>query len=310
MRSRSFPIGLDIGSSRVRACAIGWADGRFRVLRVAACDIAGDDVAAAIRRTHAELGSTERRCVVAVRPPDAVVRRASFPRMSAAERRRAAAFASRGEGAATVPVVTRVRALPAAGDYACGTIVRSVLAERVAVCRRAGLRAVAVEYEPLAWRRVSPSSDCVLDVGLRSSRLIAFGRDVPHVTEIPLGGTAFTEAVGASLGLDFARAEDRKRASGLGPSGDAERERLVSAVFDVVTTLRARGVADVRTLVLGGNGSRIAALAEALSTALGCEVARVDPQLAIDTAYPADVFRAATPDWSVAVGLALAGCAA
>jgi Tfp pilus assembly PilM family ATPase len=188
--------------------------------------------------------------------------------------------------------------------------VRAALAERVALCRRAGLRAVAVDYEPLAWRRVSPGCDAVLDVGLHASRLVVFDRDVPSVAEIGIGGAAFTEALGASLGLEAARAEERKRANGLGASCATERARLISEVFDAVTTLRTRGVADVRTLLLGGNGSRLASLAEALAAMLGCEVRRADPHLAMDTAYPADVFRAAAPDWSVAVGLALYEAAA
>jgi Tfp pilus assembly PilM family ATPase len=309
-RPETLPLGIDIGGARVRACAVARIDGRPRIIAVGCCNIRKGDVAAAIRGAVDALDTRERRCVIAVRPPEATLRRMTFPPMSENERLRAARFDMRRDAADGESFVTRIRPLDEPDAFACGAIGRERLLERTALCRRAGVKPVAVDYEPFAWRRAAPTCDAVLDVGLHASRLMVFGADVPDVASIAIGGDAFTQALATAIGLGVERAEERKRAIGIGTSGAAERRRLTTDVFDALTTIRSRGVANVRTLLLGGNGSRLASLAESLAEALGCDVVRDDRTLAADSAYPPDVLRAASADWNAAIGLALYGAAA
>ncbi len=303
----TLPIGVDVGSKRVRACAIVRCDGLLRVERVSTVDIVAGDVEAALGAAIRALDSREKRCVLAARPPDATLWLATFPPMRSAERERAAAFSVRDGGDARA-FVTRVRAF-GADTFACGSIARAALDRAVARSRRVGMRPVAIDFEAFAWRRAAPNADAVLDVGAEMSRLMVFGSHVPEVSVIPIGGDAFTQAMQNAIGIDAAQAEDRKRESGLGSCGLAEMQALAARVFEIVTGLRARGFADVRTLMLGGNGSRIVRLSDILADALGCTVVRED-RFSIESAYPPDVFRAASADWSVAIGLALYGSVA
>ncbi len=307
--NKTLPLGIDVGAARTRVALVELESaGQPRLVAVATRP-SGDDAACAIAEARKELGSGERRCVLAVAAPDALLRTATFPALTAADRARAARF----EAARFVSFPLEeaaVRVVPADGERSViGVARRSVLEARTAAAKRAGLRAVAVDDASLALLRAFPSADAVVDVGENAARLIVRGEPTPSIATFPLGGRTFTAAIVAALGLDDAAAEQRKRSIGLAGAGDYAREALVEQLASALIEHRASARAELRAIALSGNGARLAGLVDALERAIAIPV-RLGTLPAESSALPADVVRAASPDWALAYGLALWSCAA
>ncbi|MBV8368105.1 MAG: pilus assembly protein PilM [Candidatus Eremiobacteraeota bacterium] len=308
-RTATLPLGIDIGAARTRVALVELDNaGAPRLVAVAARP-SGDDAAGAIVEAREELGSRERRCVLAVAAPDALLRTAAFPAMSSADRARAARF----EAARFVSFPLEqasVRVVPADADRSViGIARRTALESRTAAATRAGLRAVAVDDAAFALLRAFPSADAVVDVGETTTALVVRSEPLPSIKTFPLGGRAFTAAIVASLGLDEAAAEQRKRSIGMAGAGDYAREALVEQLASALIEHRASARAELRTIVLTGNGARLPGLADALERAVAIPV-RLGAITDTSQSLPADVVRAASPDWALAYGLALWSCAA
>jgi Tfp pilus assembly PilM family ATPase len=303
-RQATLALGVDIGRARTRvALAERGAAGRPRLIAVSARPT-GDDAGAAIDAARAELGTRERRCVLALGGPDALFRTAAFPAMSAAERRRAARFeAGRfvpyALDQATVRVVTR-------GELCTVAVARTAALDAcVSAAKSAGLRPIAVDHAAFALLRAFPYADAVIDVGADATMLIVVDDPLPVTRTIGIGGRAFTAAVVASLGIDDAAAEARKRSVGLAGAGEHARATLVEQIASAFIEYRASGRGMLRAIALAGNGARLDGLGEALERALGIPVRLAALAADASAALPADVVRAASPDWGLAYGLAL-----
>jgi type IV pilus assembly protein PilM len=307
-RTQTLPLGVDIGRRRVRVALSAFADASPRLVAVAARDHSGDPVSA-LRDACAELQTAERRCVLALASPDALLRTAEFPPMSRWERARAARF----EAARFIdyPIAqAAISLVPAgAGRWALGIARRSALASALAAAKRARLRTLGVDDAAFALQRAHPDAAGVIDVGDDATRLTVFGQAVPYSGHIPIGGEQLTDAIAQSLGIDVDAAEERKRLIGFGGAGDAQRDVLIAALAETLADARAAGYAAAGTIVLCGNGSRVPGLADALENATGYTIrhAALAPECSLT--LPADVLRAAAADWSVAFGLSLWGAA-
>ena len=78
-RAETLPLGIDAGAARTRVALVERdAEGRARLTAVATRPT-GADAARAIADAWAELRTRERRCVLSLGVPDAVLRVASFP---------------------------------------------------------------------------------------------------------------------------------------------------------------------------------------------------------------------------------------
>lgn len=198
-----------------------------------------------------------------------------------------------------------------------------------AALRRAGLRPLAVEVEPLAlWRlarhlhRTTPWSDpldtgrdqaeVLLDIGAyRSSLLIYNDDDLLLTRPIPVGGNAFTEALARARALTLPEAESLKLGA---------RERLLeetdTAFHDLVAELnrtfrhflQTHARARLVRMLLSGGGAAVRGLGAALSAALEIPVEHLDPTPLVEgeTALPEeDRDRWRLRQFSVALGLAL-----
>jgi type IV pilus assembly protein PilM len=307
-RPRTLPLGIDIGASRTRVALVecdAW--GRPRLVAVAS-RATGDDAAHAIAAARAELRTHERRCVLALSAPEAVMRTVTFPAMRRAERDRAARFeAQRFVSYPLEEAVVRVQRVARSGDERCvaGIARRGALDVRIACAKRAGLRIVAVDDAAFALTRAFAYADAVVDVGESATLLVVPGDPVPAVRALPLGGAALTAAVVASLGVDAPAAEKRKRTIGLAGAGEHARDALVEQIASALVEHRAHARAEMRSIALAGNGARLAGFAEALERAVAIPVRLGALADGTSDALPADVVRAASPDWGLAYGLAL-----
>jgi Tfp pilus assembly PilM family ATPase len=303
--ARTLPLGIDVGAARTRVALVERDRSGATHLVAVAARATGGDAAAAIAAARAELGTRERRCVLAVGGADTLLRTSAFPGMRGAERVRAARYETARFLAFPVDDAV-VRVVPFESDRCVVAVARrAALAQRVSAARSAGLRPVAIDDAALALTRVFPLAGAIVDVGERSTMLVLPSRPVPACRAFAGGGAALTAAVIASLGVDEAAAEIRKRSIGLAGAGEYARDALIEQLASALVEHRSHARTELDGIVLLGNGSRLGGFAEALerAVALSVHLATLPPD--ISRSLPADVVRSAAPDWALAYGLAL-----
>jgi len=303
--ARTLPLGIDLGATRVRVALVRQTDdGRAELARVAVRDHTGD-LATAVTDAVAELRTRERRCVLGLNEPHALIRSVHFPPMRRTERERAARFEAAKYITYPLDEAT-VRVVPLDAERSVLGIARAgAIAAISAAAKAAKLRLSAVDNDGFALRRALPGVDAVLDIGRDESRLHVFTAAIPVERRIGAGGAAFTGAIARAFGCDDASAERRKAAFGIAGCAEGELALLVADVASALVDFRVEGIGDVRSIALSGNGSRLSGLAELLerATAVRVRPAAFDP--AVSRTLPPDVLRAAAPDWCLAFGLAL-----
>lgn len=301
----TLPLGIDVGAARTRVALVERdRSGTAHLVAVAASETGGD-AAAAIEAARAELGTRERRCVLAVGGSDTLLRTSAFPGMGGTERLRAARYEAARSLAFPVDDAA-VRVVPFEGDRCVVAVARrAALAGRVKAARGAGLRPVAIDDAALALIRVFPLAGAIVDIGERATVLVLSSRPVPVSRAFDGGGSALTAAVAASLGIDEPAAELRKRSIGLGSAGEPTRDALIEQLATAFVEHRSRAQAELDGVVLVGNGARLSGFADALERAIALSVRLGALPPSVSRGLPADVVRSATPDWALAYGLAL-----
>jgi Tfp pilus assembly PilM family ATPase len=302
--TRALPLGVDLGRARLCvALAERGSDGIPRLI-AAVSKPTGENAAATLAAVRSELGTRERRCVLALAAPDSLAREVTFPPLGRRERERAARF----EAARFVPYALDemvVRLLPlAAGRQAVAVARRVALEQALQVTRRAGLRTIAVDDAAFALLRAF-DADVIVDVGLGGSTCVVRDEPLPAVRVLTLGGQALTDGIVAALGIDGVTAEQRKRGIGLAGAGEPVRDALLDQIAAALVEARTTIPRELTGVVLTGNGARLPGLAAAVERAIAIptRLGTLPPQAC--SVLPADVVRAAAPDWGLAYGLAL-----
>lgn len=318
--ARTLPLGIDIGASRLRIVCTQAAGRAQHVMSVAvrnlapnifAPDAAGEDDAlgAVLADAWKELGTRERRCVLAVGVPEAHLHCVTFQK-AAARDRTARLEAQKRVDYPVENAVVRVHPIDCrSGRYALGIVHAAALRARLAAVAASPLRAIAVDHESLALRRALPDYGAIVDIGLERSSLHAFAGAVPITLRIPLGGDTITREIERDLSIDARSAENRKRTHGVQGAGEAARDRLIAAVVARLDALDPRGCRLVR-IALVGNGARLRELGADLERLSGRRVDLPAAAALCGEIYPPDVIAGAAPDWNLAVGLSLWAAAA
>ena len=304
-RRETLPLGIDVGAARTRVALVERdRSGTPRLVAVAA-RATGTDATAAIEAAHAELGTRERRCVLAVGGSDALLRTSAFPGMRGIERIRAARYES--ARFLDFPIEDAAVRVVAFESDRCVVAVarRTALVQRVKMARGAGLRPIAIDDAALALTRVFPRAGAIVDVGERATMLVLSGNPVPTRLAFIGGGAALTAAVIAALGVDQATAEARKRSVGLAGAGEHARDALIEQLASALVEHRSRARTELDGIVLVGNGARLCGFADALERAVALSVRLGTFPPDASQRLPPDVVRSATPDWALAYGLAL-----
>jgi type IV pilus assembly protein PilM len=305
-RMKTLPLGIDYGRSRIRvALTTVDSEGTPKLEAVAARDVL-DDPVAALREARTELQTRERRCVIGISRPEALVRLISLPKMSRFERRRAAVFqAARYIDYPVTEAAISLTRLENLDRWALGVARRSALHTRVAAARSAGLVPLAVDDVAFALDRALRDADGTIDITDDTTRLTLFSRPVPYISDTPIGAMFLTEGIARSLGIDARTAEDRKRTVGFAGAGEAQRDALISAISILLASARDAGNTGVGRLLMIGNGSRVPGLPEAIERATGYAIRLAGLESDVSDTLPPDVLRAAGADWSIAFGLSL-----
>ena len=316
MKMRSLPLGIDMGTARLRVVH-STAHGNERRLRaIATRDISQgavtaegiiepEYVTALVEDAVRELETFERRCVGAIGLPAAKLRPLAFPGMTALERIRTARFeAARCIEYPVSEAVVRLRRLNEnSRHWALGIVRAKTLRSRVACLRKAGLRVKAMEDEGCALRRSLCDYDAVLDVAEFRSTL--YLTKALAAFQVHAGGAAITTSIEEDLNLDRPAAEKRKRILGTAGAGERAKTELVISLASLID--EAQKVAECRSIALIGNGARLPGLVRDLTVASGVKF-EFAVSHSLDGAYAADVLSLGAPDWTLAAALSCRPC--
>jgi type IV pilus assembly protein PilM len=331
--AKSSGIGLDIGSSAVRAAEVAGHGGHEEIVKFAQVGlpvgavVEGEirdpaAVSAALKRLWTEGGFTRRDVVLGVSSQRAMVRQIEVPQMSPNEMRSALRYQigellpipveqavfdfavlgpgqSGGDGGAT----TRLLVVAAQQD---------IVKEAIAVVKRAGLRVRAVDPSPLALLRAVPPSpgggiEAVVSlgahlvvVGVRQGTTPRFLRTVTSGNEASRDGAM--ETAGA------VQASDGRRA--LGGAGASRRlEPVVEEVRSSIEFFLGHNQGEVlERVVVTGGAAQTEGLVDRIRAAVNVPVtlASVGPTARAAQLHLSEVqLKEASTRWTTAVGLAL-----
>lgn len=165
------------------------------------------------------------------------------------------------------------------------------------LAKRAGLVPVALESTALSLvRALSPQNSkpvMIVDLGARDSTLVVAQEGNVYLTNVArVGGEAFTRAISISLGMDFLKAEEYKKAYGIeekyweGKIRVALKEafdHLATEIRKVMIAYKEEWGKDISLLILSGGGAAMPGLSDELVKILGVEVQTANPLVGINT---------------------------
>ncbi|RJK96770.1 type IV pilus assembly protein PilM [Vallicoccus soli] len=305
-------VGLDIGTSSVRAAQLSFGGGSARLDRfgqlalpdgaVRDGEVAdADAVGEAIKRLWSLTGFRSKRVHVGVANSKVIVRQVDLPWLPLHELRAALPF--QVQDVLPMPVESALldfHPLSESGSDEGRTVTgllvaasREMVSGALEAVERGGLTPVAVDLSSFAVLRslaepdhlgLAAEAEALVDVGARVTNVVVHQGGVPRFVRILLaGGRDVTDAVADRIGLPHADAEALKHQVGSdAPIGGVEATTAVvvegstaSFVDDIRGSLgyyASTGGAPVSRIVLTGGGSRLHGLAHRLGLATGLPV--------------------------------------
>jgi type IV pilus assembly protein PilM len=342
-RSKSV-VGLDIGSSAVKAIELKPSGKGFKVGAIAVEPVPPDSivdgaiidssaVTEAVRRVFANKAFKSREVAASLSGSAVIVKKISLPVMTQQELSESIYW----EAEQYIPFDIQDVNLdyevidPGTGPDGNGTMEvllvaakKDKIADYANVITQAGKTPVVVDVDAFALQNAyeanygAPTGTVVLlnagasaiNINILSGPHSVFSRDVS------VGGNAFTEAVQKELNLAFDGAEQLKKGQPFdGATFDAARPALKAMTDNVLLEVEKtfdffKGTASndhIDRIVLSGGASRVEGFAEALHERFHAPVERFDPfrQVAYDAGKLGASAEEMAPVAAVAVGLAL-----
>ena len=339
---REDAIGLDIGSGSVKMADVVLRNGKPYLKKMALMEaperavedgaIAEEDLLAdTLQKLAAKNGFAGGRVAAALGGRNLFIREVNFPRMTEKEMREAIRwdlekyvpfspdnlyfdFWIVGSGATEMEVRVLLVAVP-----------KEVVDSLVRVVKKAGLKLVAIDIEPLAIQRTIPNAtDCMLiNSGAAVSQVTLFQNGSPVFTRnIPIGGNQFTETVMEGFEIDREEAELLKQKDNdfLDIAGSADNKEIVKKQMDRIVGELAGEVrrtleyyqaqnrsVNISRIIITGGGAKLAMLPGKLAQILDLPVTMHDPLalLELPASFNLQYLRGVGPQMSVAVGLAM-----
>ncbi|MEI7777926.1 MAG: type IV pilus assembly protein PilM [Actinomycetes bacterium] len=265
--ARESAIGLDIGSSSVRAVELSFGRSGVTVERFGQVALAQgavvdgevvdpESVATAIRLLWNQVKFSSKRVVLGVANQRVIVRQVDLPWLPEAELR--ASLKHLVSDLVPMPVDEAVLDFVPIEDFVegdGGRFVRGLLvaaAEEMVLASieavsRAGLTATSVDLAPFAILRslvhrsdlgLVAGPEAIVDVGARITNIVVHEDGVPRFVRILLmGGQDVTDALKVHADLDMVAAEDAKRRVGLGGTGSLDDAQLTRVMMPAAAAL-------------------------------------------------------------------------
>jgi type IV pilus assembly protein PilM len=314
--ARRTAIGLDIGTSVVRAAELSYGRGgttldRFGQVVLAEGAVRDGEVVdeeavtAALKHLWAATGFTHKRVVLGVANQRVIVRQMDLPWMEQAELRKSLAF----HVADVLPIAVELSVLDffpleEVTDEKGARMLRGLLvaAQRdtvlanVRCAEHAGLKVTSVDLTSFAVLRamgaqtdLAVGTEALIDVGARVTNIVVHSAGVPRFVRILLmGGQDVTDAVSEQLGVPLEQAEGMKQH--FANYGTGEELAMVSRTVattaqDFVDEIRgsldyyasSNPEAPIERIVVSGGGSKLEGLIERLAGSTRLPVISGDP---------------------------------
>lgn len=308
-------VGLDIGSTAIRAAELGMDKGRLVLRRYGQIGLPKGYVAdgsiinvpgvsSYLRRLWDEVGFSTNKVVLGVSGPQVFVRQAEMPALSREDLRSSLKFDS--QELIPIPVddasidFSILDPAPTTGDDGNQTVRILLVAAHLELLRTyiaalggAGLVASVIDASPLALMRVAPPGtatglETIVSVGAELTTVAVRDAGVPRfLRSLTIGGAKVTESLASSLHLELAVAERVKRGgvaadSPIVPQAHkAVAREMKELAEDVRATvdffLLQAGHSTIDRLLITGGAMQTEGLALALAGSQTSEVARIDP---------------------------------
>ena len=343
--NRSKPVvGLDIGSSAVKAIELKKSGRGFKVTAIGVEPVPPDSivdgaiidagaVTDAVRRLLQGPRFKAKDVVASLSGSSVIVKKISLPVMSEADLAESITW----EAEQYIPfdiadvnldydILTPAAQRQGTMDVLLVAAKKDKIADYTGVVTSVGKRAVVVDVDAFALQNAFETN--YTDAAGKVVALINAGASAININlvqdgtslftrDVSLGGNAFTEAVQKELGLPFEGAEDAKRGlpvegvrpEDVAPVLSAVMENVLLEIEKTFDFFKATSANDrIDRVVVSGGASLVEHFDGALRERLGCEVERFDPfrNVPID---PAALQGAAAADYApvcaVALGLAL-----
>ena len=359
---RSLPIGLDIGSTTVRLLQLGGAERDLRVIHAARFVIPNEVkfdpkrsrpwIVETVRRLIRQRRFRGREAVMALAPDALAVRNIRLPKMPEEELATAVTWEAQNKfpfDTATAVIQHLLAGEIRQGDQTLDEVIllaapRLEVEARLQLACEAGVDLVSLDAEPCAifrgferflHRREDEAAVSIfVDLGAKTTVVIARGRHIVFIKTIPIGGAVFNRAVAENLELSLAEAEALRRriagrrraqAADRQEADRAEADRVDRAVHDAIRPhledltneiglcLRYYGVTFRGTppgaVTLTGGESHNAAISETMAERLGLPVRVGDPFRGVRTDHLGPILdrRGVLGEWTTAFGLSLKG---
>jgi type IV pilus assembly protein PilM len=314
--ARRTAIGLDIGTSVVRAAELSFGRGGTTLDRFgqvvlpegAVRDgevVDGEHVTEAIKHLWSATGFTHKKVVLGVANQRVIVRQMDLPWMEQAELRRSLAF----HVADLLPIAVEQSVLDFfpleevvdenGARMLRGLLVaaqRDTVLSNVRCAENAGLRVTSVDLTSFAVLRamgkqsgLTVQTEALIDVGARVTNIVVHSAGVPRFVRILLmGGQDVTDAVSEQLGVPLEQAEGMKQhfaTYGAGEELAMVSRTVATTAGDFVDEIRgsldyyasSHPGAPVERIVISGGGSRLEGLIERLQVGTRLPVVPGDP---------------------------------
>ena len=311
----STSIGLDIGSSAVRAAEIGFERHQRRLRRFAQVGLPNGAVVdgevvnpiavgEALRRLWADGGFSSNKVVLGVSGHRLIVRQADVPALNEEDLRSALRFDAQElipipmeDASFDFQVLEREDGTDESGRATTRILIvaahREMLRSHLAALSQAGLEAVAIDASPLALMRVVPSGpdsgvEALVSIGAELTTVAVREGGIPRfIRSLAIGGSNLTSGIASAMHVEPAVAESIKR--GAVPSGSPQlaqaRRAMATDLRDLGEDVRATidffiSQADgsqVERLLVTGGASMTDGLVEQLAGGMDVEIRRIDP---------------------------------
>jgi type IV pilus assembly protein PilM len=314
--ARRTAIGLDIGTSVVRAAELSFGRGGITLDRFGQVVLPEgavrdgevvDEVAvtAAIKHLWTATGFTHKRVVLGVANQRVIVRQMDLPWMEQAELRKSLAF----HVADVLPIAVEQSVLDffpleeirddSGKRMLRGLLVaaqRDTVLANVRCADQAGLKVESVDLTSFAVLRsmgrqtdLSVATEALIDIGARVTNIVVHSAGVPRFVRILLmGGQDVTDAVSEQLGVSLEQAEGMKQhfaTYGTGEELAMVSRTVATTAADFVDEIRnsldyyasSNPGIPVERIVVSGGGSRLEGLVERLGSGTRLPVINGDP---------------------------------
>jgi type IV pilus assembly protein PilM len=336
-------VGLDIGSSAVKAVELKASAGAYRVTAFGSHPVPPDSivdgsiidapaVAEAIRRLFAASGIRTRDVVASLSGNAVIVKKIVLPEMTEEELAQSIYWEAQQYIPFDIQDVTLdYQVMEGLEESARGTMDVVIVAakkDRIADCAgviaQAGRVAVVMDVDAFALQNVyeinygarRDATVVLLNLGASAITVnIVCGKQSIFTRDISIGGNAYTEVLQKELGLSFESADALKRGAEVDglrfpdaePALRTVTEHVLLEIQKTFDFFKATAASDrFDRIMLSGGGSRIPHLADAIADRLETPVDLLDPfrRVAIDPQRFGDPLEIG-PLAAVAVGLAL-----